>query len=62
MRLLFLHSALVGVGFDLVKQDIAGPAELRSGTQVVEAGSGISHLVENESMMAPGNLRDKLSQ
>ena len=58
VRLLFLDSALIGAGFDLVEQDIARPAELRGGAQVVEAGGGVGHLVKNESMMAPGNLRD----
>ena len=62
VRLLFLHGALVGAGLDLVEQDTARPAKLRRGAQVEKAGGGVSDLVENQKVMTPRNLCDKLPQ
>ena len=62
VRLLFLDGALVGAGFDLVEQDTARPAKLRRGAQVVKAGGGVVYLVENQPVMTPRNLCDKLPQ
>ncbi len=60
--LLLGDSAFVSPGLDLIQKDIARPAEPGGGAEVVQAGSGITQLVKNEQVLAPGNFCDKLSQ
>ncbi|OQB96671.1 MAG: hypothetical protein BWX86_00635 [Verrucomicrobia bacterium ADurb.Bin122] len=58
----FRERALVGAGFDLVEQYGTAPAEASRGLEVIETGSGVFGLVENEQVMAPGDFCDKLPQ
>ena len=62
MRLLFGDGAFVGTGLDLIEQDIARPAEAGGGAEIPEAGGGGGELVQDEEVLAPGNLCNKLLQ
>ena len=61
MRLLFLDGALVGAGFDLVEQNAAGPAELRGGAEIVEAGGWVGERGKQIGVMSPRNRHDQFS-
>ena len=62
MGFAFRQRALVGAGFDLVEQYGTAPAEAGRGLEVIETGSGVFGLVENEQVMPPGDFCDKLPQ
>ena len=61
MGLALLHRPLEGSRFDLVEQDIAAPAQLRGGLEVVEAGGGIGRLFQQKHMMSPRDRTDQIS-
>lgn len=62
VRLLLPRRPFIRLRFDLVQQHAPAPAALRRGAEVVEPGSGIGELVQNQPVMAPRNFGDKLSQ
>ena len=56
MCLLFRHRPLIGPGLDLVKENIARPAELGGGAEVVETGGRVGELVEDQQVLPPGDF------
>ena len=60
--LLLRHRPFIRTGLDLVEQDVARPAELGRGAEVVEAGSGDGEFVQDQQILSPGDFCDKLSQ
>ena len=59
--LLLLHGPLVRAGFDLVKQDAAGPAKLGGRGEVLEAGGGVGNAGQRIGMVSPGYLGHQFS-
>ena len=62
VTLALCERALIGLGLDLIEQDVSAPAEAGAGAQVVQALRRHFELVQEQQVMAPWDFCDSLSQ
>src|ERR671925_1496025 len=62
VRLSVRQRPLISSGLNLIKQNVAAPAEFSRGAEVVETGNGVFAAIQEQHVVTPWNFCNKLLQ